>query len=136
MLVAIPIWQGRVSPVLDVAAEFLLVQLDGECVVARRREAVTAAEPDRRAARLAELGVETVICGAVSRPLEMVLTAARIQVVRHVCGDVEEVVEGFQKGRLDDERFVMPGCCGRRRQFRRGRSGRWGCRRDGNTSNP
>ena len=41
------------------------------------RKALPDEAPDRRAQRLQALGVETLICGAISRPLEALLAAGR-----------------------------------------------------------
>jgi len=125
MKVAIPHWQGRVSPVFDVAGNVLVVEIcDG---VENSREDVTldAEDPQLRAARLAQTGADLLICGAISWPLEMALSAAGIDVIPQTCGDVEQVLAAFAKGQLRQDAFLMPGCCGRRRQFRaRRRRGR------------
>lgn len=126
MIVAIPVWQGRVSPVFDVAGQLLLVELDDGRELGRRCEPLPDESPEQRAGRLAELGVQTLICGAISRPLEALLGVGRVEVVPRVCGDVEEVLRAFTAGALEDGRFAMPGCCGQNRGWRRGR-GR--CRR-------
>ena len=76
------------------------------------------------ARRLAELGVDVLVCGAISWPLEALLTASGIRVIPLVCGGVEEMVRAFRGGTLGDERFTMPGCCRkRRRRNRRRREG-------------
>lgn len=116
MKVAVPNWHGRVSPVFDVATQVLLVDLDGEDGGSRRTEKLDSRGPHDRARRLAELGVNVLVCGAISWPLEALLAASGIRVVALVRGDVEEVVEAFRKGALKDERFVMPGCCRNRRR--------------------
>ena len=125
MKIAIPHWQGRVSPVFDVAGNVLVVEIcDG---VENSREDVTldAEDPQLRAARLAQTGADLLICGAISWPLEMALSAAGIDVIPQTCGDVEQVLAAFAKGQLQQDAFLMPGCCGRRRQFRaRRRRGR------------
>jgi predicted Fe-Mo cluster-binding NifX family protein len=130
MLLAIPVWQGRVSPVFDVAEQLLLVELDGSHELSRRRESLANEEPALRARRVADLGVDTLICGAISQPLESLLTAEQIEVVPWMCGDAEEILQAFRAGGLADGRFVMPGCCARRGGARaRHRRGR--CRREG-----
>jgi predicted Fe-Mo cluster-binding NifX family protein len=68
--------------------------------------------------------VDALICGAISWPLELALTSAGIEVIAQTCGDVDEVLEAFLAGQLEQEKFLMPGCCGRRRRFRKGRRGR------------
>jgi len=124
MKLAIPVWQDRVSPVFDVAEQVLVVELEGEAEVSRRYETLPDELPDRRARRMADLGVESLICGAISRPLESFLGACRIQVFSRICGNVEEVLHAFRTGTMTTDQFAMPGCCGRKRRRRRNRCGR------------
>jgi predicted Fe-Mo cluster-binding NifX family protein len=120
MKAAIPCWQGRISPVLDSAERFLFVEsADGETV--REEISLPAGSPFDRARSLAGRGVEAVVCGAVSREMELALRSAGLEVLANRCGPVDEVVAAFMRGQLDEERFAMPGCCGRRRRNRRGR---------------
>ncbi len=129
MKVAIPYWQGRVSPVFDVAGHVLLVEIADGREQARRDLAIEQSSPQVRAAWLAETGADVLICGAISRPLELAVSAAGIEVFSQTCGEVECVLAAFIHGELNPDAFLMPGCCGRRR-FRGGR-GRGGapCRR-------
>jgi predicted Fe-Mo cluster-binding NifX family protein len=125
MIVAIPVWQGRVSPVFDVAGHLLVVELSGSAELARRLEALPDETAERRAQRLRSMGVATLICGAISRPLEGLLAAGQIEVVPRVCGDAEAILQAYLSGELQDDQFAMPGCCGQRRR------GRARCRRRG-----
>jgi predicted Fe-Mo cluster-binding NifX family protein len=88
----------------------------------RREECVEKTEPVARAKRVAALGIQVLICGAISQPLEAMLAAAGVRVIPNTCGPVEDVLGAFLSGRLTEQAFLMPGCCGRRR-FRGGR--RW-----------
>jgi len=126
MRVAIPHWQGRVSPVFDVAGNVLLVDVADGKETARRNVAIDSPPPQARAKILAGEGATTLICGAISRPLEMALAAASIEVISQTCGNVEQVLAAFIGGQLKQDTFLMPGCCGRRRrqQAGRGRGGR------------
>ncbi len=123
MRVAIPTWCGRVSPVFDVARHLLLVDVDGDTEVGREQVDIEDTRTTRRAKRLAELGVNMLICEAISAPLQATLTSADVLVVPHACGPVEEVLRAFLAGRLADDAFLMPGCCGRRRRVRSRRRG-------------
>ena len=124
--VAIPTWDARVSPVFDVAKRLLVVDVEGDVEVSREETAIDETQLIPRARRVAELGVDVLVCGAVSRPLEAMLVAAGVRVVPQTCGPVEDVLRAFVSGQLADNAFLMPGCCGRRRRFRgrhrRGRS--------------
>jgi len=117
MKVAIPHWQGRVSPVFDVATHVLLVDVhDG---AERRRQDVhlDASGPRARASVLADLGADVLVCGAISRQQETALSGAGVRVIPQVCGDVEEVLVAFSDGRLSHDAFLMPGRYGWRRRL-------------------
>ena len=125
MKVAIAHWQGRVSPVFDVAGNVLLVDVANGREQARQNVTLDAQQPQARVGLLSGCGTELLICGAISRPLAAALSAAGIEVIAQTCGDVEQVLAAFTQGQLQQDAFLMPGCCGRRRQFRaRRRRGR------------
>lgn len=125
MKIAIPNWNGRISPVFDVAETILLVELGPDGGRSDRHLVCPSqTSVDRRATVLAAGGAETLICGAISRPLEMAVASLGIHVIPHVCGDIDDVLEAFANGTLDDARHRMPGCCGRQRRRRCGRRGR------------
>lgn len=129
MKLAIPHWQSRVSPVCDEARRFLVVEIVDNLEVRRDEFEMmpSGSDPVGRASQLRQWGVTTLICGAISRTLEVVLQGAGIQVIPKVCGCVEEVLQTFRAGALDQERYGLPGCA--RRQQRR-RAGP-GCARRG-----
>ena len=134
MKVAIPTWNGRVSPVFDVAKRLVVVKLEGDREVSREEAVIEETPLAARAKRVGELGVNVLICGAISMPLEAILVSAGVRVIPHTCGTVEEVIQAFASGQLTDETFLMPGCCGRRGRFRgRHRGGRAGSNASGGT---
>ena len=107
----------RVSPVFDVAKHLLLVDIDHSTEVARCNKTINETELVTRASHVADLGVEVLICGAISKPLKMILEAKGIEVVGQVCGNVEEVMQAFLKGALNNQLFLMPGCKLERQEF-------------------
>jgi len=123
MRVAIPISNGRISPVFDAARRLLLVDVENRREIGRTEKVVEEPEMAPRARRVAELGVDVLICGAISRPLEAMLLSAGVEVVPQTCGQGEEVIRAFLSGQLTEQAFLIPGCCGRRRRSRAGRSG-------------
>jgi len=133
MKLAVPTWQERVSPVFDVAANLLVIEFTDTEEISRQEIALASTDPARRAQQTAELGINVLICGAISWPLEMALHSAGIQVISQICGQVEDVVRSFRQGDLASDVFQMPGCCGRRR-FRGGRGP--GCRRGSEQAPP
>ena len=125
MKVAIPHWQGRVSPVFDVAGSLLMVDIENGREVRRADEALVQGNALARAQHVSQCGVDVLICGGISRPLEMALTSAGVRVIAQTCGPVEDVLGAFVSGRLTDTAFLMPGSRGRPRRLRaRRRRGR------------
>ncbi len=114
--VGIPTWHGRISPVFDVASRLLVVETDGGMALERQEKPLHETQLRARAQHVARLGVGILICGAVSWPLEQMLVASGVQVVPQTCGPVEDILQAFLSGRLVDQAFLIPGCCGRRRR--------------------
>jgi len=130
MRIAIPTWQERVSPVFDVARQLLVVDVGGGGESVRSETVLGEAGPAGRARRLKELGIDVLICGGISRPLEQMLASAGVRVVPYIAGTVDEVLAAFASGQFSESAFSMPGCGGRRMRLRggRGRGGRGGGR--------
>lgn len=123
MNLALAVWQGRISPVFDVSRSLCVVRLNAAGAVESREEiALGAVAPPQRAALLAGLRIEVLICGAVSAPLAEMLMAAGIRTIPFVAGEAEAVLAAFRRGELPSPRYMQPGCrCGKRR-CRRGRN--------------
>ncbi|MBN1596281.1 dinitrogenase iron-molybdenum cofactor biosynthesis protein [candidate division FCPU426 bacterium] len=68
--------------------------------------------------KLAEWGVKTLICGAISKPALLLAQSQGMRVFSFVAGEVGQVLRAFQKNCLNDDAFRMPGC---RRRYRCGR---------------
>jgi predicted Fe-Mo cluster-binding NifX family protein len=121
MKVALATWNGRVSPVFDVAKQVVVLDIKEGRVVARREEELPGTEPQAQADRLAMLAPQTLICGAISNAMASLLAAENIRVIPFTAGDVEKVLAAWLAGNLPNPALSMPGCCGRRRRQRTGR---------------
>jgi len=106
---AIPIWQGRVSPVLDVAARLLLVRYVRGRETERHEVLLARHTLDGLCGRLRGLGVDRVICAALSDSLEHGLRQEGIAVTAGVCGEVEVVLQACRAGRLTKPVMTVPG---------------------------
>lgn len=95
MKVAIPVWDGQVSPVFDVARRVDVFELEAGAVktVSTRR-----LHPGRAAAELAELGVDVLVCSAISLEMETVLRVAGVEVASEVCGPVDQIIGALATG--------------------------------------
>jgi predicted Fe-Mo cluster-binding NifX family protein len=112
MTIAIPIWQERVSPVLDTATRLLVVtRRQGK--ESKRAEVVLAPQnAEILAASVAELHVTVLLCAAVSEPLRRALEKRGVRIHQHLCGNANLVLEAYCCGTIRRREFRMPGCWG------------------------
>jgi predicted Fe-Mo cluster-binding NifX family protein len=117
---ALSVWQGRVAPVFDVSRELVVLEMTGGRISSSTPHTFTDELMARRERVLARLGVETLICGAISSSLARSLEAAGVRVIPFVAGEVGEVIGAFAAGELPCAELSMPGCrCWRGRGRRR-----------------
>ena len=129
MKIAIPIYGDNVSNVFDFAHRLLLVEIENGKVIERSEIELKDESLLQRAGQLKDLGIDVLICGAISQALANMVTASGIQLLPYVTGSVNDVLEAYLSGQLVQPQFSMPGCWpGARRGF--GRGGRR-CRRRG-----
>jgi len=107
-----------ISPVFDVAQLLLVVDSEAGSEVRRREVPMHETNIGARAMHVARLGVDVLICGAISRPLEMVIVSEGIKVIPYACGSVEDVLRAYVSEQLTDRAYLMPGCRGCRRRIR------------------
>ena len=120
MKVALSIWNNRISPVFDTSRHILIVEVvDGE-EKSRGEHSIEELFPPLRARRIKELGIDLLICGAISNPVACLIDSLGIRLLPWVSGEVEEVLGAFKRGELAQPRYLMPGCRGGGRRFGKG----------------
>ena len=115
MKAAFAVWNNRIAPVLDVARVVHLVEAESRRILIETDESLPGDPDPEKALRLTELGVDVLVCGAISRPMLAAIAAHGIQVIPFVAGDLREVIQAWLSGALEKEVFAMPGCRGRGR---------------------
>ena len=110
MRVAIPHWQGRVAPVFDVAGHLLLIDVEDGRETRREERSLVKTELTARATELRSCGVDVLICGAISAPLQLRIADSGVRVSDLICGPVEEVLAAYLNDTLASRAFAMPGC--------------------------
>jgi predicted Fe-Mo cluster-binding NifX family protein len=110
MKLGIPIWEGKVSPVFDTATTLMVLEMEERRERSRSKNLLQDQDFGRRCFRIQGLGVEVLICGAISRQLYDVLTAAGIEVIPWISGQAEHVLKAYMDGTLLTPQFMMPGC--------------------------
>lgn len=121
MKIAVPEWEGRISPVLDAADRLLVVETSDDAVVSKRFYHIGGLNwLDKARAIKQQTGI--LICGALSRPMEEYLLSLGVVLHPWVMGNAEKIVEMYASGTVPGPEFKMPGC-------RRRRYGQHACRK-------
>lgn len=109
MKLAIPIWENRVSPVLDTASRLLVVEVKEDGDMSRFEIFLDESELSRRCLRIQGLGVDTLICGAVTRHFSEMLKALGIDIIQGISGRPDDVLNACFEGTLAHSKYLMPG---------------------------
>ena len=126
MKVAIPVYGNYVSNVFDFAHKLLLVDIKNGKETERNEVRLERLSLQQRAEKLKSLGVDVLVCGAISQVLANIVTQSGIEILPYVTGNTENVLGAYITGQLIRPEFRMPGCWpGARRGFGRRRSCRW-----------
>jgi len=107
--IAIPVFNNRISPVLDACSEICIFDCGQKNKVRRRTIWVDGLSLSERLASLVKLGVNVVICCAISDVLQKMLESKNIRVIAGRVGEIEEIVDAFFCNQLDNKYFLMPG---------------------------
>ena len=115
MKAAFTVWNNRIAPVFDVARQIRVVGAEGGRVIREDEVVLKEDTAAGKAGELSGLGVNALVCGAISRTMANLVSACGIQVIPFVAGDLREVIDAWIRGGITDGLFLMPGCRGRRR---------------------
>jgi hypothetical protein len=119
MKTAFACWDNRIAPVFDTAREIHLLEAEAGRIVRQTRETLPEDLPVQKALRLVGLGVGTLVCGAISRPLQGLVSAYGVHVIPFVAGELPPIIQAWLNGQLHRPTYAMPGCHGRGgRRFR------------------
>lgn len=107
--IALPIFQARISPVLDACRDLMVIDIeDGQ---EERRMTVSLVEMscEERCAAIAGRKIDTVICAGISDRMSCHLENRGIHLVSGIAGSIDRIVAAYCQGRLWEERYLMPG---------------------------
>jgi len=109
MRIAIPVWENKVSPVLDAASRLMVVEFKEGGPSTRFEIYLDERDLSRRCMRIQDLCVDTLICGAVTRHFSELLKAAGIKLIQGISGQPEAVLNAYLDGTLAHSKYLMPG---------------------------
>ena len=108
-------WNNRVAPVFDVAGNIYVIGSESGNIISEQFEDLEAEPLSQKPHRLVELGIDNLVCGAISRPMHAAIVANGIRVISFVAGDLRSVIQAWLSGALQRNTFAMPGYCRQRR---------------------
>lgn len=106
---AIPVFMGRVSPVLGSCTQLGLLESSRNQETACRTISMKSSSIFERADEIKRLGIGVIICGAVSDAFFNLLKEGDVRLVCGITGDIEDVIDAYRNGTLTQARFRMPG---------------------------
>ena len=110
MKVAVTVQDERISPVCDAARTLLIVDIKNKRINHSSYASFDPLFEARLTEELNQLGVEVLICGAISEIHSTLIEASAIRLIPFIDGNVNQVLETYAKGNPLAPSFLMPGC--------------------------
>jgi predicted Fe-Mo cluster-binding NifX family protein len=106
---AIPVFESRVSPVLDSCKRLVVVDIEKGREVRRQELTLEKMSAHERIEVMARWGIHKIICAGVSDVMCRFLAGKNIALISGIAGELEKIINAYICNRLDDACFVMPG---------------------------
>ena len=121
--VALSCWDNRIAPVFDVARHLKIVDIQSHRIHREWQAEICGELPVQKVSALVEKDVSTLVCGAVSKPLYVLLMSFGIRVIPFIAGDLATVIRAYLDGTIEQQGLAMPGFCRRGQSWYQGYSG-------------
>jgi predicted Fe-Mo cluster-binding NifX family protein len=105
MRVAMPISDRRVARTFDSAPSLLVVDVNSGGRIEFFETPARFRSLRERAKELAAFGVDVVLCDGISHALESMILSRGIEVLQHVSGNVDEVLDTYREQTRHDPRL-------------------------------
>lgn len=117
-LIAVPVFQDRVSPLMDVSNRYVIYETtDGEIRQKIDINLNADAEP-QRVEKLKDIGVDTIICGAISGYVAHIVGEKGMRLLPMIYGPIDEVIDSYLHNTLSTYCPGPPDCAGRKKNGR------------------
>ncbi len=107
--VAIPVFESRVSPVLDSCQRMVVVDIENGCEIRRKELTLEKMSLYERIEVMARWGIRKIICAGISDMMCKYLAGRNIALVSGIAGELEKIIDAYICNRLDDTCYIMPG---------------------------
>jgi predicted Fe-Mo cluster-binding NifX family protein len=121
MKIAITVWGEHISTVFDFSGSLMIADIESGYVKDKKTVDFSGDSVMDRIMMLKKSDVDVLLCGAISRQSERLISALGIEIVPFLSGAADEVLEAYLSGHLMNECFLLPGC--RRAGWCRGERG-------------
>ncbi|MEA2012954.1 MAG: NifB/NifX family molybdenum-iron cluster-binding protein [Verrucomicrobiota bacterium] len=119
MILAIPVFRGRISPRFDCACRFLLFRKDGGKIVSTEDFYTGDFSSQQIINSLFDRNVDVLLCGGIDSITKEYLEKNKIKIISWLTGDIQNVIDGYLCGNLRNRSIVeRGGRCRRRWRFR------------------
>ena len=105
----IPVFQERVSPVLDTATRLLMITYEQHREIERSEIFLDEFSLTERVSILRQLGITVLICGGITDTLYHMLKSAKIRLITGIAGSADQVLDAFLSDQLQNRPFSCPG---------------------------
>ena len=94
----IPVFQDRISPRLDYAENFILLEIKNKTILKKESIKIITRNRLERINRIVLLNPDLVICNGLTERCYVELTKSDIKVIPWIKGDVDEVLNKYLNG--------------------------------------
>jgi predicted Fe-Mo cluster-binding NifX family protein len=120
MKIAMPIWENCVSTVLDFSETLLIVDIEGKEIKGESCVNWSLCNDTMKLSLMQEEGVTVLLCGAVSKPMQIMLESSGIDLISCLRGSKDMILQAYLAGNLHEDRFRLPGSSVKRCRKRSG----------------
>jgi hypothetical protein len=107
--IGIPVFESRISPVLDSCNLMLIIDIDQGREIRRREISLERIDVAERIDLFVRWGIRKIICAGVSELMCRYIASKDIVLIGGIAGELEKILDAYLCHRLDDTCFVMPG---------------------------
>jgi predicted Fe-Mo cluster-binding NifX family protein len=107
--VAIPVFESRVSPVLDSCRRIVVFDIEGGREILRQEISLEKMSIHERLEVITRWGIRKIICAGVSDVMCKFLAGKNIVLISGIAGELEKIINAYTCDCLDDPCFFMPG---------------------------
>lgn len=116
-----PVWENHVSTVLDFSDTLLIADVEGREIRTEDRIDWSLCNDTMKLALMQEEHISVLLCGAVSKPLQIMLENSGIKLIHGLRGHKDALLKAYLYGELHEEHFRLPGaaimeCSGSKRR--------------------